>query len=64
MSQAMDFFFRNAVACLIAVAVLAGLCAYIGQATPAAFLFMVLGMGMIIWDAHTDPHIPPAPTLT
>ena len=64
MGQAMEVFYRNAVVCLIAVAVLGGLAVYIGQTTVGAFLFMLLGMMMIIWDAHTDSHIPPAPTLT
>ena len=64
MNQALEFFYRNAVVCLAVVAVLAALCVYIGQATPGAFLFMLLGLLTILWDAHTDPHIPPAPTLT
>ncbi len=64
MSQVLEVFYRNAVVCLIAVAALAALCVYIGQPTVSAFLFMLLGMLMILWDAHTDPHIPPAPTLT
>ncbi len=64
MFQALEVFYKNAVVCLIAVAVLAALCVYIGQPTVAAFLFMLLGMLMILWDAHTDPHIPPAPSIT
>ena len=64
MLQALEVFYRNAVVYLIAVAVLAALCVYIGQSSVAAFLFMLRGMLMILWDAHTDDHIPPAPSLT
>ena len=46
------------------VAALAGLAIYIGHTTVAAFLFMLLGMMLVLWDAHTDSHIPPAPSLT
>jgi hypothetical protein len=64
MLQLLDAFYRNAVVYLILVAVLAGLCVYIGLTTVGAFLVMLLGMLMILWDAHTDPHIPEAPSLT
>ena len=29
-----------------------------------AFAFMLLGLLIVLWDAHTDPHIPEAPSLT
>ena len=64
MMQVLDAFYRNPVVYLIAVAVLAALAVFIGMTTVAAFLFMLLGLMMILWDAHTDDHIPPAPTLT
>ena len=64
MMRALDAFYSNAVVCLVVVAVLAALCVYIGQTTVAAFLFMLLGMMIVLWDAHTDSHIPPAPSLT
>ena len=64
MMQTLDAFYRNAVVCLVVVAVLAALCIYIGQTTAGAFLFMVLGMMIVLWDAHTDPHIPEAPSIT
>ncbi len=64
MTRALDAFYSNAVVYLAGVAALAALCVYIGQTTIGAFLFMLLGMLIILWDAHTDPHIPPAPSLT
>ena len=64
MGKALDAFYSNAVVYLAGVAVLAALAVLIGQGTVAAFLFMVLGMLIILWDAHTDPHIPPAPTIS
>ncbi len=64
MGQVMEAFYKNAVVWLVAVAALAAVCAYIGQTTVGAFLFMLLGMLIVLWDAHTDPHIPPAPSLT
>ena len=64
MMQALDVFYRNAVVVLFAVAVLAALCVYIGQTTAGAFLIMLLGMLIVLWDAHTDDHIPEAPSLT
>ncbi len=64
MRQALDTFYSNAVVILVVVAALGALFVYLELGTVAAFLFMVLGMLMILWDAHTDPHIPPAPTLT
>jgi hypothetical protein len=44
--------------------VLAALAVYIGQTTVGAFLFMLFGLLIVLWDAHTDPHVPPAPSLT
>jgi hypothetical protein len=48
----------------LGAAALGALCIFIGQTTAAAFLFMLLGLMIVLWDAHTDPHIPEAPTLT
>jgi hypothetical protein len=62
--QTLDRFYRNAVVVLIVVAVLAALFIYIGMTTVGAFLTMLFGMLMILWDAHTDPHIPEAPSIT
>ena len=64
MGQIFDAFYRNTVVYLVVVAALGALCVYIGQTTAAAFLFMVLGLMIVLWDAHTDTHIPPAPSLT
>jgi hypothetical protein len=64
MGQIFETFYRNAVVCLVAVAVLAALAVYIGQTTVGAFLFMLFGLLIVLWDAHTDPHVPPAPSLT
>ena len=64
MMQALDTFYRNAVVFLLVVAVLAGLTIYLGLTTVGAFLVMLFGLMMILWDAHTDPHIPEAPSLT
>jgi hypothetical protein len=64
MDRALNAFYSNAVVYMVAVAALGALCAYIGQTTITAFLFMVLGMMMVLWDAHNDPHVPPAPSLT
>jgi hypothetical protein len=63
MMQVLDAFYRNAVVYLIVVAVLAGLTIYIGLTSVGAFLVMLFGMLMILWDAHTDDHIPEAPSL-
>jgi predicted PurR-regulated permease PerM len=63
MMQVLNAFYRNAVVTLIAVAVLAALTVYIGMTTVGAFLVMLFGMLIILWDAHTDPHIPEAPSL-
>jgi hypothetical protein len=63
MMQVLNAFYRNAVVTLIAVAVLAALTIYIGMTTVGAFLVMLFGMLIILWDAHTDPHIPEAPAL-
>ena len=60
LSQVLDAFTKNAVLYLVIVAVLAGLSIWMGLTTVGAFLVMVLGMMMILWDAHTDPHIPEA----
>ena len=43
---------------------LAGRTIYLGFTTVGAFLVMLFGLMMILWDAHTDPHIPEAPSLT
>jgi len=64
MTQALETFYRNAVVFLLVVAVLAGGTIYMGFTTVGAFLVMLLGLMMILWDAHTDPHIPEAPSLT
>jgi hypothetical protein len=64
MGQIMDAFYRNPVIYLLGAAALGALCIFIGQTTAAAFLFMLLGLMIVLWDAHTDPHIPEAPTLT
>ena len=64
MRQVFDAFYNNAVVCIVAAGVLAALAVYIGMASVGAFLFMLMGMMIVLWDAHTDPHIPPAPTLT
>ena len=64
MMQVLDAFYRNPVVYLVVVAALGALCVYIGQTTAGAFLFMLFGMMIVLWDAHTDSHIPPAPTLT
>lgn len=63
MGKVFDAFYGNAVVYLAVVAALGALAVLIGQGTAAAFLFMLLGMLIILWDAHTDPHIPPAPSL-
>lgn len=63
MGQVLEAFYRNAVVYLLVVAVLGALFIYIGQTTVAAFLFMLLGLLIVLWDAHTDPHIPPAPSI-
>ncbi|CAA9228270.1 MAG: hypothetical protein AVDCRST_MAG08-971 [uncultured Acetobacteraceae bacterium] len=64
MGQVIDGFYRNAVVYLVVVAAVGALCIYIGQTTIAAFLFMLLGLMIVLWDAHTDPSIPPAPSIT
>ncbi len=64
MGQVLDRFYRNAVVWLAVVALLGAACVYIGQTTIGAFLFMLLGLLIVLWDAHTDPHVPPAPSLT
>ena len=64
MGRILNAFYANAVVYLVVITALASLCLYIGQGTAGAFLFMVLGMLIVLWDAHTDPHIPEAPTLT
>ena len=63
MMRALDMFYNNAVVSLVVVAVLAALCVYVGMTTVGAFLFMLLGLLIVLWDAHTDSHIPPAPTI-
>lgn len=64
MSRILNAFYANAVVYLAAVAVVGALCLYIGQTSAGAFLFMLLGLMIVLWDAHTDPHIPEAPSLT
>lgn len=64
MTRVLDTFYANAVIAIVATAVLGALCVLIGLKTIAAFLFMILGMMIVLWDAHTDPHIPEAPSLT
>lgn len=64
MGKALDAFYANAVVYLVVVAALGALFLYLGQGTVGAFLFMLLGLLIVLWDAHTDPHIPPAPSLT
>ncbi len=64
MAQIMETFYRSAVVFMAVAAVLGALCVYIGQTTAGSFLFMVLGLMIVLWDAHTDPHIPPAPSIT
>lgn len=63
MRKALDAFYGNAIVYLGVVAALGALAVFIGQGTVAAFLFMLLGMMIIMWDAHTDSHIPEAPSL-
>lgn len=62
--RALDAFYANAVVWLVAVAALGALCLYFGLGTVGAFLFMLLGLLIVLWDAHTDPHIPEAPSIT
>lgn len=64
MGRALDVFYGNAVVYLIAVAALGALCLFVGMTTVGAFLFMLLGLLIVLWDAHTDPHIPEAPSIT
>jgi hypothetical protein len=64
MMRALDVFYSNPLVFIAVVAVVAALCIYIGLTTVGAFLFMVLGLMIVLWDAHTDSHIPPAPSLT
>jgi len=64
MMRVLDVFYSNPVLYIAVVGVLGALSHYIGLTTVGAFLFMLLGMMIVLWDAHTDSHIPPAPTLT
>lgn len=64
MGKVFDAFYGNPVVYMAIAAALGALCAYIGQGTIAAFLFMLLGLMIVLWDAHTDPHIPEAPSIT
>lgn len=64
MGKALDAFYSNAVVYLVVIAALGAVFVYIGQGTLGAFAFMLLGLLIVLWDAHTDPHIPPAPSLT
>lgn len=63
MTRLLDAFHANTVVVLIVVAVLGGLSWFLGLKTPAAFLFMLLGLMIVLWDAHTDDHLPAAPSL-
>ena len=64
MGKALDAYYRNPIVYLAVMAALGALCIWIGLNTPGAFLFMLLGMLIVLWDAHTDSHIPEAPSLT
>lgn len=64
MGKVMNAFYSNAVVYLAVVAALGALCLFLGLGTPGAFLFMLFGMLVVLWDAHTDPHIPEAPSIT
>ena len=64
MMRVLDVFYSNPLVYMAGVAVLAALCGWLGITTRGAFLFMVLGMMIVLYDAHTDSHIPPAPSLT
>ena len=63
MNKVLDAYYRNPIVYLAVVA-LGALCIWLGLSTPGAFLFMLLGMLIVLWDAHTDSHIPEAPSLT
>ena len=64
MGKPLDAFYSNAVVYLVVIAAVGAVLAYIGQGTLAAFAFMLLGLLIVLWDAHTDPHIPEAPSIT
>lgn len=64
MGKALDAFYGNAIVYLVVIAAVGAVLAYIGQGTLAAFAFMLLGLLIVLWDAHTDPHIPEAPSIT
>ena len=64
MGKALDAYYSNAVVYLVVIAAVGAVLAYIGQGTLAAFAFMLLGLLIVLWDAHTDPHIPEAPSIT
>lgn len=64
MGKVLDAFYSNAVVYLAVVAALGALCLFLGLNTPGAFLFMLFGLLVVLWDAHTDPHIPEAPSIT
>jgi hypothetical protein len=63
MGKVLDAFYRNPIVYLAVVAALGALCLWLGLGTPGAFLFMLLGLLIVLWDAHTDPHIPEAPSI-
>ena len=64
MMKALDAFYANAIVFLVVIAVPGALALYLEWSTAGAFLFMLLGMLIVLWDAHTDPHIPEAPSIT
>ena len=51
MGRVLDAFYSKPVVYLVAIAVLAALCVYIGQTTIGAFLFMLFGLLIVLWDA-------------
>ena len=64
MGKVLDAFYGNAAIYMAVVAAIGALCVYLGQGSAGAFLFMLLGLMIVLWDAHTDPGIPAAPTIT
>ena len=64
MGNIMAAFYRNPVPIMVVFALVGALAIYIGQGSLAALVFMVLGLLIVLWDAHNDPHIPEAPTIT
>jgi hypothetical protein len=64
MSTVMAAFYRNPIPIMVVLALCGALAVYLAQGSVAAVVFMVLGLLIVLWDAHTDPHIPEAPTIT